>query len=120
MLLNTLQNIEITKILKPLLNDSELNQLLNLLAAYKSGMWLYPGVIKRKIGLSTQTTYTILHELEKLSVVKAYYELYCSNCQKSNGNVIETINCMPETFYCELCHKELPSMENAILIYKVL
>jgi len=83
-------------------------------------MWLYPGVIKRKIGLSTQKTYEILQSMENAGSLESYYELYCSSCQKTSGIVVRTFNELPETFECELCFSVLPSIENAFLIYKVI
>lgn len=60
-----------------------------------------------------------LVELEQQNIIQSYYELYCSHCQKSMGTV-ELFNELPEFFECELCHAQLPALENAILIYKVI
>ena len=68
--------------------------LTNFFKNYRKNMWIYPGVLK------------------------SYYELYCSNCQKSMGTV-RLFNELPETFECELCHSELSSIENSFLIYMV-
>ena len=62
--------------------------------------------------------YDFLSELEKQGILQSYYELYCSNCQKSMGTV-RLFNELPETFECELCHSELSSIENSFLIYMV-
>lgn len=119
MLPNILRSIGIAETLEAMIGDSKSEQLLKLFASYHPGMWLYPGVIKRKIGLSIKETYEVLRELEKRAIVHGYCELYCSRCQRSSGEVFEVISQMPETFYCELCHDELPAFENAFLIYKV-
>ena len=68
--------------------------LTNFFKNYRKNMWIYPGVLQ------------------------SYYELYCSNCQKSMGTV-RLFNELPETFECELCHSELSSIENSFLIYMV-
>lgn len=120
MLSDILLSIDLSRKLKTILTDVQFNKLIGLFSAYKTDMWLYPGVIKRKIGLSTEETYEILHGMEKASLVEAYYELGCGNCQHSTGSIYKTINELPEYFQCELCHKELPSIENAVLIYKVI
>ena len=120
MLSDTLLSTGMVEKLAIILNDSQLKQLVSFLSAYRSGMWLYPGALKRKIGLTTALTYEALREIASHRLINGYYELCCSSCQKSTGQVFETINKLPETFYCELCHNELPSMENAVLIYKVM
>ena len=73
---------------------------------------------KRKFSLSIPEIYDFLSELEKQGILQSYYELYCSNCQKSMGTV-RLFNELPETFECELCHSELSSIENSFLIYMV-
>ena len=82
--------------------------LTNFFKNYRKNMWIYPGVLKRKFSLSIPEIYDL----------QSYYELYCSNCQKSMGTV-RLFNELPETFECELCHSELSSIENSFLIYMV-
>ena len=120
MLLSTLQSIELKKILIPTLSEEKISELMGFLVHYKSEMWIYPGVLKRRFGLSTKVTYELMNKLSEQGLVKAYYELCCGHCHKSSGEVYETINQIPETFYCELCEDELGSLENAIIIYKVI
>ena len=62
--------------------------------------------------------YSILSDMENEGILQSYYELYCSHCQKSMG-VVRLFNELPETFMCELCNEELATLENTILIYKV-
>lgn len=83
-------------------------------------MWLYPGVFKRRTGIPMGKTYDILSLLEEERILDGYYELYCSQCQKSSGVVVKAFNEIPETFVCEVCLNELPGVENAVLIYKVI
>lgn len=85
---------------------------------YKKNMWIYPGVLKRKFSLSIPQIYDFLSALEEQGILQSYYELYCSNCQKSIGTV-QLFNELPDTFECELCHNELSSLENCFLIYMV-
>lgn len=121
MLPDTLEKIN--KILQIQINEFEGNvdvdTLLTFFKNYKKGYWVYPGVLKRKFGLPIKRIYTILDELEKAGILDSYYELYCGNCQKTAGVTIKTFNELPETFYCELCEEELSTLENSILIYKV-
>ncbi len=117
MLSNTLSQIEV--IIQNKLDDVVLNELMDFFKHYKKGMWLYPGVFIRKYNISMECIYEILNEMEKQGIIQSYYELYCSQCQKSNG-VVKLFNELPETFECELCNCELPTIENAVIIYQVI
>lgn len=118
MLSNTLSVIEMT-IQSKLNSNVNITALVNFFKNYKVNMWIYPGVLKRKFSLSIPEIYAFLSALEEQGVLQSYYELYCSNCQKSMGTV-QLFNELPETFECELCHGELPALENSFLIYKVI
>ena len=120
MLSDTLLSTGIVEKLSTLLDNSQLKQLVSLLSSYHSGMWLYPRAVKRKIGLTTALTYEVLHEISSQHLINGHYKLLCDSCNNSAGGIYETINELPETFYCKLCHDELPSIENAVLIYKVI
>lgn len=118
MLSTTLSIIE-TTIQQKLNNDVNTTAIIKFFKNYKKNMWIYPGVLKRKFSLSLPEIYNFLSDLEKQGILQSYYELYCSTCQKSMGTV-RLFNELPDTFECELCHRELLSLENSILIYKVI
>lgn len=92
--------------------------LTNFFKNYRKNMWIYPGVLKRKFSLEITEVYELLHELEEKGILQSYYELYCSECQKSMG-IVKLFNELPESFECELCHSELSAVENSLLIYMV-
>lgn len=119
MLSATLTHIEILLQMKTNLSDSCISGLVQLLQNYRVNMWLYPGVIKRKLNMSIPDIYEVLQILQEEGYLESYYELYCSHCQKSNGTVIRYFSELPDTFECEVCHAELPALENTVLIYKV-
>lgn len=83
---------------------------------YKNGMYIYPGVLKRKFGFDIQTSYLILEELKKQGILKSYYELH--HCGKVAGYV-EVFNMLPETFECDVCGEKISALENSSLIYQV-
>lgn len=118
MLSNTLLIIE-TTIQCKLNSKVNVTALTDFFKDYRINMWIYPGVLKRKFSLSLPEIYEFLSALEKEGILQSYYELYCSNCQKSMGTV-RLFNELPESFECELCHSELPTLENSFLIYKVI
>ncbi|OUP49920.1 hypothetical protein [Lachnoclostridium sp. An181] len=117
MLLNTLSAIEMT-IQQKLNKNVDNTALINFFRNYKKNMWIYPGVLKRKFSLSISEIYDFLSALEEQGILQSYYELYCSNCQKSMG-VVRLFNELPDFFECELCHCELSTLENSFLIYLV-
>lgn len=116
MLLTTLLQIE--PILAKQLNKDTTDAVLNFLKNYKSGTYIYPGVLKRKFNISIDSVYTILNEMEKSGMVQSCYELVCSRCQKVMGTV-HLFSELPDTFTCEICGEELPALSNSLLIYKV-
>lgn len=118
MLSNTLSIIETTA-KSQLSKDIDYTALLCFFEYYKKNMWIYPGVLKRKFSLSLLEVYGFLEELEKRGVLQGYYELYCSKCQKSMG-VVRLFNELPDTFECEICHREFSALENSFLIYMVI
>ena len=119
MLRNILEDIR--EILNEQLNiPTELSEkVLELFTHYQKDMWVYPGVIKGKTGMSTDQVYALLTEMEDNEILESFYELYCGNCQKTNGKV-HVFNEIPEEFECEYCHEQFTGLENAALIYKVL
>ena len=101
------------------LNQQTTNDVLDFLKNYKIDSWIYPGVLKRKFNLTIDEVYSILSDMENEGILQSYYELYCSHCQKSMG-VVRLFNELPENFMCELCDEKLYTLENTILIYKVI
>lgn len=119
MLSSTLSIIEMT--IQNKLNNSSVNalEIIDFFKHYRKDMWIYPGVLKRRFALELSEVYAFLSELEAQGVLQSYYELYCSHCQKSMG-MVELFNELPELFECELCHSELPALENSVLVYRVI
>lgn len=116
---DTLVNIKELLCKLQILTDSELTAICDLLRMYRIGMWLYPGVIVRRIPLTIDKTYAVVDTLAENNYIKPYYELYCNNCQKATGIVFETLGEMPQEFECEICHATMISIQNSILVYKV-
>lgn len=118
MLSNTLLVIEMT--LKQQFNSNwDIAEIIKFFSKYKVGMWIYPGVFRRKFSIKMEEVYLLFAALEDKGILQSYYEMYCSYCQKSMGTV-ELFNQLPDTFECEICHNKLPALENSVLIYKVI
>ena len=120
MLQNTLSNIKVLFKTKLEMNDATIDSYASLLKNYKIGMWIYPGIIKRKLNIPIVDVYYSLALLEEEKIVHSYYEIYCNNCHKSLGYIFEAINEIPYDFECESCHDVFRSLDNTILIYKVI
>ena len=101
------------------LDDLKVNNLINFFKKYKVDKWIYPGVIKRNLQISIIDVYLLLDLLSKEGLLKGYYELWCGQCQKTNG-IVSTFSELPDSFECENCLEKLPTLENSVLIYKVI
>jgi len=102
------------------MDESEIIKYVSFLENYNKGMWIYPGVIKRKLNVPISDVYNCLYCLEQAGILCGYFELYCNNCQHSTGNTFEAFNQIPNEFECEICNHIFSGVENTILIYKVI
>lgn len=102
------------------MSDTTIDSYIELLKNYRTGMWIYPGVIKRKLDMPIVDVYYSLACLEKENIIRSYFEIYCNNCHKSTGYIYEALNEIPYEFECESCHDIFHSLDNTILIYKVI
>lgn len=92
----------------------------DLLRNYKAGELIYPGVIVRKLSITAIDAYRILEVMKKHELVEPNYELYCHDCNRFTTDIYRSLDDMPEEFECECCGASLNSMENSIVIYRVL
>ncbi len=109
----------------PLLEESKLNidvdTLIDFLAHYKSGDWIYPAAIHRKLGFDLKVIYDALEVLQQNGYVDQFLEIYCPNCQRYTGQFFKTIGEVPSEIYCDNCDYEINNpLEHAAVVYKVL
>ena len=95
------------------------DEIINFISLYRSGMWIYPGVLKRQLNLKIEDVYRILARLEESGCVESWYEYCCGHCQRILGTV-RRFNELPDEFECEVCGENMSTMDNTIKIYKVL
>lgn len=118
-------SLNLLTVLETVLNNrftfsSENNSaIIQLMSQYRPNSWIYPGVLKRQLGLKIEDVYKILSALEESGVVESWYEYCCGHCQHVLGTV-QRLNELPESFECEVCGCTMPTIENTIKIYKVL
>ncbi|MDQ0186939.1 hypothetical protein ACFOST_17845 [Cytobacillus kochii] len=120
MLPNILLKIENSLKDKDILSIDELIKFMSLLRRYKKGEWLYPGVLIRKLNITSSKAYKVLEILKDMDVLEVNYELYCHTCNTFEGTIYETFSQMPTGHECEGCDTELQPLINSIVIYKVI
>lgn len=119
MLPNTLLKIEETLKKGPILPSEKLERFLSILKRYRKNEWLYPGILIRKLDITSSQAYQVLEILKDLGFLEVNYELYCHTCNTFEGNIYETFSQIPKELECEGCDTELNPLINSIVIYKV-
>jgi hypothetical protein len=105
----------------PTLKEKKYDEFIEFLGKYKSGDWIYPAVIHRKLGIDLKLIYEALEICCDLGLVEQYLEIYCQSCKKFTGLYFKTISEIPDSVYCLHCDDQTEKpMEHAIVIYKVL
>ncbi|MBM6820685.1 hypothetical protein [Clostridium saudiense] len=95
-----------------------INEILEFIKSFK-GTLLYPRVIKRKFRIDMKNTYIILNELVKNDLLTIAYEIYCSECDKFQNDIYDSLNEIPKNICCEYCGKDIDIMKDAIVVFKV-
>ena len=95
-----------------------INEILEYIKSFK-GTILYPIVIKRKFKIDIRNTYIILNELVKNDLLTIAYEIYCSECDKFQNDIYDSLYEIPENISCEYCGKDIDIMKDAIVVFKV-
>jgi hypothetical protein len=91
----------------------------------KVGDKIYAGYLKSIIFVDIKVAYNILEELKNQKFLRNVYEVYCTNCSKSKGIFLNSINEFTEDMYCEFCNKQLCNnepmspLDNLIVLYEV-
>lgn len=88
---------------------------------YRSGTWIYPSALHRRLKVNIVDVYKILDACEEVGIVEQYLQIYCPYCQRFTGISYQTIFDIPEEVSCINCDNEIqmPS-KHAVIIYKVL
>ena len=104
-----------------LVSDAQLDTLVNLLRGYKKDRIIYPGTIKRHLGIDMKKAYEILNILLDHNLLEINFEIYCnqSGCEKFQNTIYKTINEIPNDLTCEYCGSEINKTKDAIVIFRV-
>jgi hypothetical protein len=103
-----------------LADETTTNAFLNTLKNFSNGNYIYPGLIMRKLNLSTEKVYNLLNMLSDKYILKENYEIYCHFCSKYHHKFYEYYGDIPEYVECESCFNKLVRSQNVVVIYKVI
>ena len=98
----------------------EQTKFLDLFKQYKYGQWIYTGAVNRVTRIAIENVYLILDEAEKEGIVESYFEIICSECNRSVGKVYKNLDDIPDEYICDNCGDTNKAIENAVLIYRML
>ena len=88
---------------------------------YKSGDWIYPGIVGRKTNNDIKNVYAVLEECCKQKIIERYFDIYCPICCRLIGERYVSFISIPNDLFCPICDNEIKeSYKKAIIIYKVL
>jgi hypothetical protein len=99
---------EVVPLLKAKKFNIDVGAFLNFLVKYKSGDYIYPSALHRRLGIDIKIIYEIL-------------EIYCPNCSKFTGQCFNNVQDIPDEVNCLHCGEDIEhSLKNAIVIYRML
>lgn len=109
----------------PLLKEKKFNidvdAFFNFLLKYKSGEYIYPSALHRKLGIDIKIIYEILELYVELGILEQWLEIYCPNCSKFTGQCFNNVQAIPDEVNCLHCGEDIEhSLKNAIVIYRIL
>lgn len=116
--LNLLEKIKKWNDVEQFFDNNQIDVFMNVFKNYSENKFVYPTVFKRN-GLSIEKVYMILHYLKSKGILKVYFEVFCHECKNSNGEIYNTIAEIPTDLECQNCGNKLCSLNNFIMIYKV-
>lgn len=103
---------------KNICSEKEIEDVIGFLETFK-GIYLYPRVLKRKFNIDMSKAYEILNELVKIGILQLAFEIYCSDCDKFQNVVYDSLNEIPKNITCEYCGYDIDFNKDIIVIYKV-
>lgn len=111
------------KNLKVKLNKSQQATLSDLFKRFKTGSYIYPGMLIREMNIEMRVAYEILGLLKESGFLQELYEIYCPHESKSTGLIYDNLLDLvtdDQVKYCPECGQEVDIKKNNILIYKLL
>jgi hypothetical protein len=118
MLPNTLSRIRENTSIKNL-NEKKKEKLVQVFSLLKINHILYPGLVIRHTGLAMKKAYELLEEIESLNIIERVYEIHCPKCQRSTGEIYNSLNDLPLDFHCDSCDHEFSPPDGILVVYRV-
>ena len=103
---------------KNICSEKEIEDIIGFIESFK-GIYLYPRVLRRKFNIDMAKAYEILNELVRIGVLRLAFEIYCSDCDKFQNAVYDSLNEIPKNITCEYCGHDIDFNKDIIVIYKV-
>lgn len=85
----------------------------------KKGSIIYPGQLKSMLNIEIVEVYRILEGLTEQGLLERNYEIYCSNCHKFKGKILQALTSMNEETACDFCNNTFDPVKDTIMIYRV-
>lgn len=106
------------------LESDTIEKVLEYISRKKINSYVYPEVIEEKLDIDIKSVMKLLILLEKQSVVKQVYKLYCPVCRDVCDEIFETLNDLEEQEMCSNCGEVLVEGEKpykyVIVYFKVI
>jgi len=118
MLQDTLSTIIETAKLLNLDQKHGFDDLLGFFSRRSSNEIIYPGLVKRKLGIGIKEAYFFLGELEKKGILRSCFEVYCP-CGRTNSIIFDSIDEVSEVETCQYCGDDFTTKDHLIVIYKI-
>ena len=80
---------------KNICSEKEIEDIIGFIESFK-GIYLYPRVLRRKFNIDMAKAYEILNELVRIGVLRLAFEIYCSDCDKFQNAVYDSLNEIPK------------------------
>lgn len=89
------------------INKKELEEILEYVENKDINTYIYPEVIQDRFNIESKHILELLILLEKRSVVKQVYKLFCPKCRDFSDEIFESINELEEQEVCDKCGEVL-------------
>lgn len=120
MLENTLITVIENLKIKHKLTEYQVRKLTDFIKYWKINDYIYPGLLKSKLNISIKDAYEILEYIKSLGILENAFEVYCRKCSKSKGIYLKSLVDIPQDLSCDFCNNEFNSLEDTVVLYKVI
>lgn len=120
MLENTLITVIENLKIKHRLTEYQERKLTDFIKYWKINDYIYPGLLKSKLNISIKDAYEILEYIKSLGILENAFEVYCRKCSKSKGIYLKSLVDIPQDLSCDFCNNEFNSLEDTVVLYKVI